>query len=71
MIKIKTGFPNRFLGFPIGWKNLGKVLPTTLNDGKLLSHKVCTNCRRRLKLGKQDKEFFYYCRVCEIAYDIK
>ena len=68
---MKKGFPNRFLGFPIGWKNLGKVLPTHENGGLILNYRICTNCRRKLKLGKEEETFFYYCRVCEIAYKIK
>ena len=64
--KIK-GFPNRFLGFTIGWKDRGEVgsRGTRLKNGEIIyDRSICTFCRSVLNVGREQGEPFLYCPKC-------
>lgn len=68
---MNKGFPNKFLGFPIGWKKMGCVRTrNTIENGEqiqqTLIHEFCKNI---LHIGKQDNIPFLYCPICMVKID--
>lgn len=62
-------FPNKFLGFPIGWKNLGRVKETKYieNGEGYITRKIHKFCGNRVNVGKElDGKLFTYCPKCMI-----
>lgn len=80
MFQIKKGFPNKILGIPYGWKDLGLRGPVKTERVKLeypfyfMGYPVeydiieyyvrCTYCSDQARLAKQGNEVFQYCKRC-------
>lgn len=60
-------FPQRnWLGFPIGWKDLGNVNPTYVRATDTTTVECCGYCHATTRVGKtSDDELFKFCPQCE------
>lgn len=63
---MKKGFPNKFLCFPVGWKDLGKVRRwSEINFGRTsINTKTHAICQSRVRIGKEGKQIFVFCPRC-------
>ena len=62
-------FPYKnWFGRPVGWKDLGEVDKLDfIEDGKLYcKSELHTFCGRRINVGKENQELFYFCPRCLI-----
>lgn len=65
-------FPNKnWLGFPKGWKDLGRVKSFNkfMHGADYTSWEVHTLCHTRARLAREGDEIFKYCPKCMIQLD--
>ncbi len=62
---MNKGFPNTFLGIPIGWQKRGGVGLNYVGGGTY-EFRSCGDCKTRVKVGIEDNKPFLYCPKCLI-----
>lgn len=66
----KQAFPNKFLWFTLGWKDLGKV-NGTYSGNCMTDIKAHDLCLTALHVGKENGRLFLFCPRCLVKCESK
>lgn len=68
---MKKGFPNRILGFPVGWKDRGRVANTYNPEDDTRTFDAHPYCGSAVHIGLEKGEKFKFCPKCLFKFNDK